>query len=350
MLGRRGLSLLDGHSCHGKALALFQSVREGAVLWLFCLFLPIGFPACVQYSAAFGGKAFPAAFHRDDGFRETVGRADGFQQAQRHQTQDFLFPRRQRGQIRPARQRGGDNGMVVADLGTVAYLGRVADFRGLGPADSGGHGGQGRDLRLHVICQIPAVCPGIGTELFFIQALQVVQGLLGGIAQGAVGVPLEGGQVIEGRRLFCPLLLFHGLKAGLLAFAGGGHGLGFRFCLQTITGDGKAVTVQGHGIERFRLERANLGLPFHNQRQRRGQDAAHVQRMAVQQGEQPCGVDAHQPVGLGTAQGRVMKPVIVPPVSQGGKAVLDGIVRHAGNPQPPHGLCAASQVVSGAED
>ena len=49
--------------------------------------------------------------------------------------------------------------------------------------------------------QEPAVCTRIGQQLFLIQGLRVFQRLLGGIAEDAVGIPLERGQVIEQRRI-----------------------------------------------------------------------------------------------------------------------------------------------------
>ncbi len=57
--------------------------------------------------------------------------------------------------------------------------------------------------------RIAAVSTGIGAELLFIQALQIVQGLLGCKSKQAVGISLQSSQVIEGRRLFGLFLALH---------------------------------------------------------------------------------------------------------------------------------------------
>ena len=81
-----------------------------------------------------------------------------------------------------------------------------------------------------------------------------------------------------------------------------------------------------------------------------GHDPANVQRSVVQHRKQPGGVDTHQPVRLGPAEGRLMQPIIVRAGAQLCKALPDGGILHAGNPQAFHGLLAARQAVDGAED
>ena len=58
----------------------------------------------------------------------------------------------------------------------------------------------------HVGGQIPAVRAGIGQQLLFVEALGVVKGLLRRVSEQAVCLPLQGGKVIELRRLFFFLL------------------------------------------------------------------------------------------------------------------------------------------------
>ena len=72
----------------------------------------------------------------------------------------------------------------------------------------------------HIARQIAAVCSGIGAELLFVQILQIVQGLLGGVSQQPVGVSLERGQVIEGGRLLGLVLALHLLHRGSCTLAG----------------------------------------------------------------------------------------------------------------------------------
>lgn len=64
----------------------------------------------------------------------------------------------------------------------------------------------GRRFR-HVRGQIPAVRAGIGQQLLFVEALGVVNGLLRCVSEQAVCLPLQGGEIIELRRLFFLLFL-----------------------------------------------------------------------------------------------------------------------------------------------
>ena len=59
----------------------------------------------------------------------------------------------------------------------------------------------------HIGGQIPAVRSGIGQQLLFIEALSVVKGLLRRVSEQAVCLTLQGGKIIELRRLFLLLLL-----------------------------------------------------------------------------------------------------------------------------------------------
>ena len=64
----------------------------------------------------------------------------------------------------------------------------------------------GRRFR-HVRGQIPAVRAGIGQQLLFVEALGVVKGLLRRVSEQAVRFTLQGGKIIELRRLLLFLLL-----------------------------------------------------------------------------------------------------------------------------------------------
>ena len=240
--------------------------------------------------------------------------------------------------------------MVVGDFGAVADLGGQNGVRHSHPADLRRRSRQCRNRPFHIGGQIPAVGAGIGAELLFIQCLEIVKGLLGRVAKLPIGIPLEGCQVIEGRRLFRFFFLLHGLDQGGLAFTGIRHRLGRRFLGAFLTGGRKSAAVQDRRIKRNRLEGADLGLPLDDQGQRWGHHAPDVQSAVVQHAEKPSGIDPHQPVGFGPAQGGRIQPVIVAARFEGRKALPDGGILHAGNPQPEHGLLAAGQVVDGAED
>ena len=70
----------------------------------------------------------------------------------------------------------------------------------------------------------------------------------------------------------------------------------------------------------------------------------------IQHGKKPCGIDSHQPVGLGTAEGSIPKSVIIRTGAQVCKAFPYGGVLHTGNPEPLHGLLATRQLVDAAKD
>ena len=70
----------------------------------------------------------------------------------------------------------------------------------------------------------------------------------------------------------------------------------------------------------------------------------------IQHGKKPCGIDSHQPVGLGTAEGSISKSVIVRTGAQVCKAFPYGGVLHRRNPEPFHRLLAVCQLIDAAED
>ena len=180
--------------------------------------------------------------------------------------------------------------------------------------------------------------------------MQVIQCLLRREAQQAIGVPLECCQVVEGGRLLGFVLAFHLFDRGHAALADLPQLLGSAFIVHPRAGSGKAGQVQLYRIKRHRLEGVDLGLPLDNEGQRRGHNAANVEGAVVQHRKQPGGVDTNKPVRLGTTEGRLVQPVIVRTGAQVGKALPDGGILHAGDPQPAYGLGAARQTVDGAEN
>ena len=102
------------------------------------------------------------------------------------------------------------------------------------------------------------------------------------------------------------------------------HRLGRRFLGAFLTGCRKSAAVQNRRIKRDRLEGADLGLPLDNQGQRWGHHTPDVQSAVVQHAEKPGGIDPHQPVGFGPAQGGRIQPVIVAARLEGRKALPDG--------------------------
>ena len=276
--------------------------------------------------------------------------ADRPEKLPRHKAQKLALAQRQDGGIRLARAGGGENGVVVADLFAVAHLPCVHTPRRVCFADGGGNGHKLRHGGFQIVGEEAAVRAGIGAELLFIEGLQVVKRLLCGIAEAAVGLPLERGQVVEPGRVLRFFRALHRPDRDRLTGAGGGKGVRLRFLFELFGHGGKIAAAKVHCVKDFRAERPDLRLPLDDERQRGRHDAPHVQGAVVEDGKQARGVDAHQPVRAGAAEGGLVQPVIFTSRTKVRKALSDGLVLHGGDPQPLHGLCAARHVVDGAED
>lgn len=279
-----------------------------------------------------------------------MGVADRPEKLTCHKAQNLSLPQRQDGGIRLARAGGGKNGVVVADLAAVADLPCVHTPRRGGFTDGGSNGHKLRHGGFQIISEEAAVRAGIGAELFLVEGLQVIKRLLCGIAEAAVGLPLEGGQVVEPGRVLRFLRALHRLDRDRLTGAGGGKSVRLRFLFELFGHGGKIAAAKIYRVKGFRAERPDLRLPLDDERQRGRHDAPHVQSAVVEDGKQARGVDAHQPVRAGAAEGGLMQPVVFPSRTQLRKALFDGLVLHGGDPQPLHGFRAARHVVDGAED
>ena len=209
---------------------------------------------------------------------------------------------------------------------------------------------QHRQAVCHITGQIAAVSTGIGAELLFIQALQIVQGLLGRKSKQTVGISLQSSQVIEGRRLFGLFLALHLFDCDICTLTDFFQLLSSNLIRHALPGYGKTGQLQRHGIKRNRLKGVDFSFSLDNQCQRWGHHAPDVEGAVVQHGKKPCGIDPHQPVGLGTAEGSIPKSVIVRTGAQVCKAFPYGGVLHTGNPEPLHGLLATRQLIDAAED
>ena len=195
--------------------------------------------------------------------------------------QDFTLPGRQCGNIHFTRDGGGNNSVMVADLRAVTDLTGVELLRNVHTADRGGDGGKRRDGPFHIVCQESAVGAGISAEFLFIERLQIVERLLGRVAEQSVGVALERGQVVERGRLLGFFFALHGPDGSRFAFAGVGHRFGLRLCFQFVAGGGEAAAVEDDRIERLWLKCRNFRFPLHKERQRWGHDAPDVQGTMV---------------------------------------------------------------------
>ena len=104
--------------------------------------------------------------------------------------------------------------------------------------------------------------------------------------------------------------------------------LGSGLIRHTLPGYGKTGQLQRHGIKGNRLKGVDLSFSLDNERQRRGHHAPNVEGAVVQHGKKPCGIDPHQPVGLGTAEGSIPKSVIIRTGAQICEALPYGGILH----------------------
>ena len=324
VLGRRGFAGLDRCGRYGKRLLFHHHRQRGRCLRLLLL---IALPAGSKNGFALGGEALTGTVHRNDRFCVAVGFIYGTEQAPCRQLQHLAFAQRQRGHVYLFRADGRDNSVVIGNFFAAAYLFGADGRRLLHAADSGSGGDKAGDAALHIVGQEAAVGARVGTELLFIERLEIVEGLLRGIAEDAVGVALESGQVIECGRSLGLFFSFHAFDHRRLALAGIGDSVGVLSVLHSVC-CGRKAAIKLDGVERFCHKCGDLRLTLYQQRQRGRHDAPDVQCAAIRQGEIPCGVDAYQPIGLGAAEGGLMQAVIVAPDSKLLEAAADGVILH----------------------
>jgi hypothetical protein len=239
---------------------------------------------------------------------------------------------------------------VVGDLGIVenalarldpAFFQHLArEWRisrdALAPVPALGFAGQhfhgGFDRRQIVFRQRARIGARVGQHLvLFVQRLRQRQRGAGGETEASVGFALQAGQIEQQRRNLGSGLGFLGGEAGLaLAFLAQGlgarrvpqaFGLGFRVLvlrrLRELLVEPAPVVCAGGGGEAgmhfpvvARLELADAVLALDQDGQRRRLHPAHgglveAALFGIERGHGARAVDAHQPVGLGTAHGSI---------------------------------------------
>ena len=152
--------------------------------------------------------------------------------------------------------------MVIGNFFAAAYLFGADGRRLLHTADSGSGSDKAGDAALHIVGQEAAVGARVGAELLFIEGLEIVEGLLGGIAENAVGVALEGGQIVERGRFLRLFLALHAFDGYCLALAGVGNSVGILSVLHSVCRGGKAA-IKLDGVERFCYKCGDLRLTLH---------------------------------------------------------------------------------------
>ena len=168
--------------------------------------------------------------------------------------------------------------MVVGDFAAVRYPVNIRLAQAAfperhvvpQPQDQGGGG------CLHILGQILAISTGIGRQLFLIEGLQVIKGLLGGVAVDTVTFPLQGRQIIEVGRLYGLCLFFYRKDRSRLPVTFPADRLCRLFYCLSFTGSSKTAASDLRYIEGPAGKCLNLCLTLHQKRQRWGHDAPDI--------------------------------------------------------------------------
>ena len=202
----------------------------------------------------------------------------------------------------------------------------------------------------HVGGQIPAVRAGIGQQLLFIEGLGVVKGLLRRVSKQAVCLSLQGGEIIELRRLFLLLLLRDGSTGGHRTLT---HGR----CLFRLRRIGELLRHRLDTVQRqaqqmifFLVKQRDLRVTLRQHCQCGCLHTAHIQGAVIENGEKARGVDPHQPIRFLAAEGRLIQGFIIGAGAQIRKALPDSAVLHRGNPKTEDRLAASSHFIHQTED
>ena len=154
--------------------------------------------------------------------------------------------------------------MMVGDFASIRH---PVNIRFPGTAFPKGHmfpqpENQGSGGCLHILGQILAVRPGIGRQLFLIEGLHIVKGLLRRIAIDTVTFPLQSCQVIQAGRLHRLDLLFHGQHQSTLPVTVPADFFSFIFPGQLFAGGSKAAAGNLRYIKGLARKCLNIRLPL----------------------------------------------------------------------------------------
>ena len=345
-------------SHHGKTLSLGQ-FRQGVQHFFLSICFQGGaeplvdfFPAGDKHGLSLGGELISCTGkYRSHGF-VLMGRGYRAEKFGADKVHQLALTFRKAGEALFYKFGRGKDGVVVRYLFAVQH---TAHIRGqVKPLGKGQQPQQVRHKMLcclaHILGQILAVRAGIGQQFLFVKLLGIIKGLLCRKSEQAVCFPLQGGQVIELGRLFCLFLPLDRRTdsrcpgTGIFQSVGLVHaGNASTVCFQTAGLDADCVIP-------FFLEAQDFCIPVHQHFQCRCLYAAHGQSLVVQHRKQPRCIDAHQPICFCTAEGRLVQRIIIRIRAQVCKALPDGGILHAGNPEPLYGFRAAGHLVDKAED
>ena len=281
-----------GQGLHG--IVLFLRL-EGSLEQLFD-----GFPSVLNDGLPLGFELVALAGERDLRFRVGVLLAGRTQKAHSDKIEDFLLRLRKRENILLFKLDGRKNGVVICDLAVVGYAGNVRSDRNAGEkrkltADDG------NDLTggvLHIIRNELAVRARISQELLFVERLNEIKRLLGGEAVVSVCLALQGGQIVELRRIDGFRLPLERRNDGLLFLASRRNSFCFLFGFDLFQIGGQIVLADMDIEILFLLERGDFTVTLHQHCKGRRLDAPDHQFLVIERGKQAGAVDADDPVCL----------------------------------------------------
>ena len=150
----------------------------------------------------------------------------------------------------------------------------------------------------HVICDELTVCSGIGQELLFIEGLYQLKRLLRREAVIAVCLTLQGGQIVELRRIDRLRLTLERRNDGLLFIASRRN----RFCLVfgfDLLHVSRQTVILDMDIEVFLfVEGSDLAFTLHEHCQSRSLNTTYHETLLIECSEQPGAVNTDNPVSL----------------------------------------------------
>ena len=287
------IALTDfGQGLHG---IVFFLRLEGSLEQLFD-----GFPSVLNDGLPLGFELVALAGERDLRFRIGVLLAGCTQKAHPDKIEDFLFRLRESGNILLFKLDGRKNGVVICDLAVVGYAGNVRSDRNAGEKRKLAADDR-NDLAgsvLHIIRDELAVCARIGQELLFVERLNEIKRLLGGEAVVSVCLSLQGGQIVELRRIDRLRFLPERRNDGLLFLASRRNSFRFLFGFDLFQISDQIALADVDVEILFLLERGDFTVALHQHCKGRRLDAPDYQLFVIKRGEQAGAVDADDPVRL----------------------------------------------------
>ena len=315
----QNIALMDfGQGLHG--IVLFLRL-EGGLEQLFD-----GFPSVLNDGLPLGFELVALAGERDLRFCVGVLLAGRTQKAHPDKIEDFLLRLRKRRNILLFKLDGRENGMVICDLAVVGYAGNVRSDRNAGEKRKLAADNR-NDLTggvFHIVRDKLTVRARIGQELLFIERLNEIERLLGGKTVVSVCLALQGGQIIELRRIDGLRFLLERRNDGLLFLASRRNLLCFLFGFDLFQ-IGSQIALADMDVEiLLLLERGDFPVALHQHCKGRRLDAPDHQFLVIKRGEQAGAVDADNPVRLRAAECRFIEAVIFLAVPEMVEAFADG--------------------------